>query len=80
MAMKEKPLSCLAPGQAGRVLEVNCPKALSTRLEDLGLLPGMEITCLHRSPAGTPAAYDIRGATIALRREDAAKIWVEARP
>ena len=42
------------------------------------LPPGTEVRCLHKSPAGSPAAYEIRGAVIALRRTDAAQITVEA--
>lgn len=78
--MKETTLSRLRPGERGRVLENRCPPDLLLRLEDLGLTTGTEITCLHRSPAGSPAAYDIRGAAVALRRGDADLIWVEADP
>lgn len=75
--MKQITLAGLKPGQRGRVLESRCPPELALRLEDLGLTEGMEIACLHRSPAGSPAAYAIRGAAVALRREDAALIRVE---
>lgn len=76
--MKTMTLSQLMPGKRGTVLENRCPPELLTRLEDLGMTEGMEITCLHRSPAGSPAAYDIRGAAVALRKSDADLIWVEA--
>ena len=72
-------LSDLRPGERATVLENRCEPALASRLEDLGLMPGLEVQCLHRAPAGTPAAYDIRGASIALRREDAAEITVGRR-
>lgn len=78
--MKVIPLSLLAPGKRGRVLNNRCDPELLLRLEDLGLIEGMEITCLHRSPAGSPAAYDIRGAAVALRKRDADLIQVEAEP
>ncbi len=73
-------LSELRPGQRCVVLENHCEPALAARLEDLGLTPGLEVRCLHRAPAGTPAAYEIRGAAIALRRWDAAMILVEEEP
>jgi Fe2+ transport system protein FeoA len=41
---------------------------------DLGIVPGTVIGAELRSPGGDPTAYDIRGALIALRREQAALI------
>lgn len=78
--MKRSALSQISPGRTVRVVENDCERNLEKRLEDLGLIPGAEICCLHRSPSGSPAAYDIQGAVIALRKSDAAKIWVEAIP
>ena len=69
-------LSDLSPGEKGIVLENRCGPELAARLEDLGLTTGLEVACLHRAPAGTPAAYEIRGAVIALRRVDAGSILV----
>ncbi len=64
----------------GRVRAVLTPMPLRQRLEELGLTPGATVTKLHRSPAGSPAAYLIRGAVIALRREDAETVLLEASP
>ena len=75
--MRKMPLSGLRPGQQAVVLRNDCDPELRVRLEDLGLTPGLKVRCLHRAPSGTPAAYEIRGAAIALRREDAALIQVE---
>ncbi len=80
MEMGRMKLSQLSPGMGGVVTEMIGAPALEMRLEDLGLTEGTRIVCLHRSPADTPAAYEIRGAVIALRREDAARIIVEAEP
>lgn len=41
------------------------------RLMDLGIIPGTVIEAEFRSPSGDPTAYRIRGATIALRQEQA---------
>lgn len=43
---------------------------------NVGILPGTQIQKVRISPLGEPAAYMIRGALIALRPEDAAKIIV----
>lgn len=80
MLMSRMALSQLPPGRSGVVREIRCAPALEMRLEDLGLTEGTEVRCLHKSPAGTPAAYEIRGAVIALRRRDAEQILVEAEP
>ena len=68
----------LRPLQAGRVLKIQSEGAF--RLQELGLRPGAEVRCLFASPLGDPRAYLIRGAAIALRKEDAEcvildKIW-----
>ncbi len=44
---------------------------------DLGLVNGTNVEALHKSPSGDPVAYYIRGSVIALRKEDAGKIFVE---
>jgi len=46
------------------------------RLRDLGLVEGTKIRCVLRSPLGDPAAYRIRGAVIAIRKEDAKNVRV----
>jgi len=48
------------------------------RLQDLGVLPGTVIEAEFASPGGDPVAYRIRGATIALRKEQAAHILVDS--
>ncbi len=73
-------LSELEPGNRAVVTELRCGEGLNRRLTDLGMTPGLEIACLHRAPGGTPAAYEIRGAAIALRLSDAQNIYVEALP
>lgn len=50
----------------------------SRRLGDLGLVEGTRIQCVLKSPLGDPTAYKVRGAVIAIRKEDAADIFVEA--
>ena len=50
----------------------------SRRLKDLGLVEGTKVKCVLRSPLGDPYAYKIRGAVVAIRKEDASQIMVEA--
>jgi DtxR family Mn-dependent transcriptional regulator len=46
------------------------------RMLDLGLIPGTRVAVELRSPAGDPTGYRIRGAVIALRREQAEQIKI----
>lgn len=78
--MRAYVLSDLRPGQRGEVARVGGEPAMARRLADLGLIPGTGVTCTALAPAGDPAAYLIRGAVIALRRRDAARIVLEGAP
>jgi DtxR family Mn-dependent transcriptional regulator len=66
-------LAVLRPGQQGQVVAISprCRGAERRRMMDLGILPGAVIAAELISPSGDPTAYRIRGAMIALRREQA---------
>lgn len=70
-------LSELPPGAQGILREIRWDGALRDRLEDLGFTPGLKLRCLHRAPFGDPAAYEVLGAAVALRKKDAAGIVLE---
>jgi DtxR family Mn-dependent transcriptional regulator len=72
------PLSNLLPGQASKVEHIS-PHIRGQerrRLMDLGILKGTVIAAEFKSPAGDPTAYLIRGAAIALRKEQADQIII----
>ena len=73
-----KTLSSLAVGERGLVTELSpaCRGLHRRRLMDLGIVPGTVIEAELRSPVGDPTAYRIRGATIALRKQQADLIYV----
>jgi DtxR family Mn-dependent transcriptional regulator len=73
-------LSALAPGEAAEVVSISrsCRGAERRRFMDLGILPGTPITAEIQSPSGDPTAYRIRGALIALRRDQADMIHVRS--
>ena len=73
-------LNALQVGEQGIVAEVEGEPAMRRRLMDLGLVPGTVVTCTLISPAGDPAAYQIRGAVIALRSKDAAGVHLGGEP
>jgi len=72
-------LATLRPGESARVVRISpsCRGLQRRRLLDLGVVPGTRITAVLRSMSGDPVAYEIRGALIALRREQAE--WIEVR-
>ena len=72
----------LRPGEAGRVIDVSpaCQGAQRRRLLDLGIVQDTRIEAELVSAAGDPVAYRIRGALIALRREQAEWIRIERVP
>ena len=73
---QEIPLSQLCEKQTALVAGLRARGTMRRRLRDLGLTDGARVVCLQKSPWGDPTAYLIRGAVIALRGTDAARIFV----
>jgi ferrous iron transport protein A len=70
-------LDRLSLGSFGRVKSLSAGGPTRRRLLDLGLISDTLVEALRQSPSGDPTAYQIRGAVIALRSEEAAQILVE---
>ena len=69
-------LGTLGVGACGVVRELQLDGAMRRRLLELGLVPGTRAECLLRAPSGSPAAFVVRGAVIALRQCDAARVEI----
>ncbi|MDO5294098.1 MAG: FeoA family protein [bacterium] len=69
-------LSELKIGESGTVSNITTTGSMRRRLLDLGVVEGTSICCLHKSPSGSPVAYTIRGAVIALRTDDSKNILI----
>ncbi|MBC5580127.1 ferrous iron transport protein A [Anaerofilum sp. BX8] len=69
-------LTNLKVGQRARVTALRSDGSMRRRLQDIGLIAGTEVECVQKSPAGDPVAYLIRGALIALRSEDSARVMI----
>ena len=67
-------LDKLAIDKSAIIINLNCKGDLKRRLLDLGLVNGTTITTVFKSPIGNPIAYEVRGTTIALRKEDSRMI------
>jgi ferrous iron transport protein A len=52
--------------------------SMDSRLMEMGLLEGALVEIVHEAPfGGDPIAVRVRGALIALRRNEANQVWVE---
>ena len=69
-------LDTLPLRHSGRVVYIDKSCSIFQRLADLGITPGTAITPLHKSILKNPIAYEIRGAVLALRKEDAKCIFI----
>lgn len=74
------PLNMIEPGQAGEIvfLDDTCP--MGGRLKDLGFIPGAKVSCVLQKRKKNIAAYLVRSAVIALRRQDSAAVFVREIP
>lgn len=71
-------LSSLVNGETADVVHLSslCRGLERSRLLDLGLVPGTTLSVDLVSPSGSPVAYRVRGASIALRREQAERVLI----
>jgi DtxR family Mn-dependent transcriptional regulator len=72
-------LASLQPGESGRVVGIAaaCRGVERRRMMDLGVVPGTVVRAELVGPGGDPIGYRIRGAVIALRRQQAERIQIE---
>ncbi|HEU4965450.1 MAG TPA: FeoA family protein [Bacilli bacterium] len=78
--MEVFPLTELPIGQSARIMQLLSTAGSRRRMLDLGLVVSSVVEAVRKSPAGDPTAYRVRGAVIALRREEAAQILVRREP
>ncbi|SDE12182.1 FeoA family protein [Sporomusa acidovorans] len=73
---KTSTLADLAVGTTCKISSVELDSLLRRRILDLGILPGTQVQCVRKSPAGDPIAFKVRDTTIALRSDDASLIKI----
>lgn len=66
----------LENGESGYITVLDTNISLRSRLRELGLIEGTKVTKVCTAFLGSPCAYNIRGAIIALRNSDTNKIKV----
>lgn len=71
-------LSDLNNNETAFVSLVGGSRAFHLRLEEMGFVPGQEVTRLYASPLGSPVVFSMLGQKVALRRSEADLITVVA--
>lgn len=69
-------LNAAPVGQYVTVKDLLSTDMLRERMLALGITKGAQIEVIRRGPSGDPTVYNIRGAMIALREEEAALISI----
>jgi Fe2+ transport system protein FeoA len=59
-----------------QIEKLDGPEEDCRRLLDLGFTPGEEVAIVQAVPLGDPLVVAVRGTRLALRRREAAWIWV----
>ena len=66
-----------AIGRCCRVVAVEGDDAVSCRLMEMGLTPGVELAVIGAAPLGDPIELELRGYRLSVRRTEASRVAVE---
>jgi Fe2+ transport system protein FeoA len=69
-------LSQIGIGKRARVVSVDGQGAVSKRLMEMGVVPGVVVRVIKTAPFGDPIQILVRGYSLALRRNEAETIEV----
>ena len=78
-AARAATLDDAAPGDRCVILRLRGKGAMRQRLLDLGFQPGREVTVLRNAPLRDPIETQVGDSFVALRRDEAAHVFVEVR-
>lgn len=77
MKTEIKNLNELPLNRYGIVQELKCDGNIGRRLLDMGLIKETKIKPVLVSPSKDPRAFEVRGSIIAIRKEDAERIYIK---
>lgn len=69
-------LTDLPLGQTARVVSVSGDSAITRRLLEMGVIPGIDLKVIRTAPFGDPIEVRVRGYSLAMRRTEASTIEV----
>ena len=78
--MKSLTLDQLEVGERGVVQGYQGEEDLHYRLKELGLVTGTEVFVKRLAPMGDPMEIVLRGYSLSIRKQDAAKILIRLQP
>lgn len=73
-------LSEVPVGHRARVISVTGQDRISTRLKEMGVVPGAEVTVVKSAPFGDPVQLRLMGYSLAVRLSEARAVAVEEIP
>ncbi len=70
-------LAELPAGHRARVISISGQDRISTRLKEMGVVPGVEVTVVKSAPFGDPLQLRLLGYNLAVRLSEARAVSVE---
>ena len=70
-------LADLKKGESRTVLAVRGKDAVTRRLMEMGLIPGVSVSMVKAAPFGDPLEIRVRGYSLALRRNEAETVELD---
>ena len=70
-------LNNMKPGEVGTIESINGDHHLQTRLVELGLLSGIEIRLIKRTPFKGPVEIKVRESYLSIRWDDAQMVDIK---
>ena len=67
-------LADLEKGQTRKVLSVRGEDAVTRRLMEMGVIPGVSVRMVKAAPFGDPVEINVRGYSLAMRRREAESV------
>ncbi len=72
-------LAELEKGESRTVVSVKGEHAITRRLMEMGVVPGVAVRMIKSAPFGDPLEINVRGYSLALRRNEAESVVLEKR-
>jgi ferrous iron transport protein A len=71
-------LTNLPIGESAKVTAVNGNNAITRRLMEMGVVPGVSVKMIKSAPFGDPLEIRVRGYHLAMRKNEADQIEVQS--
>jgi ferrous iron transport protein A len=70
-------LADLEKGKSRKVVSVRGEDVVTRRLMEMGVIPGVSVRMVKSAPFGDPLEINVRGYSLALRRNEAESVLLE---